>query len=193
MVDVVPDNGVTERAKCIVDAGYRLLALPVRVLELVSADGFQVTFPERLIFEVVEEPFVDVLEVPGLPVLAEHCVQALAEILDTFSRKTVGWSIDTAQDTKLVINALDMALKARRPPAGGIVLADSWPSRYSCVEQFGARGSAPRLIVEMNADKPDLERERSGAARSTPAEPADAVSLGNVLCDTFLLTNLSSG
>ena len=44
--------------------------------------------------------------------------------MDTFSRKIVGWSIDSSQDTHLVVNALDMAIKARRPGAGGIVHAD---------------------------------------------------------------------
>lgn len=45
-------------------------------------------------------------------------------VMDTFSRKVVGWSIDSAQDTSLVINALDMALRNRRPSPGGIVHAD---------------------------------------------------------------------
>ena len=44
--------------------------------------------------------------------------------MDTFSRKIVGWSIDSAQDTKLVMNALDMVIKNRQPAAGGIVHAD---------------------------------------------------------------------
>lgn len=45
-------------------------------------------------------------------------------VMDTFSRRIVGWSIDTAQDSNLVVNALDMAIKNRNPPAGGIVHAD---------------------------------------------------------------------
>jgi putative transposase len=45
-------------------------------------------------------------------------------VMDTFSRKIVGWSIDNAQDSNLVVNALDMAIKNRRPAAGGIVHAD---------------------------------------------------------------------
>jgi len=44
--------------------------------------------------------------------------------MDTFSRKTVGWSIDNVQDSALVVNALDMAIKNRQPAAGGIVHAD---------------------------------------------------------------------
>ena len=36
-------------------------------------------------------------------------------VMDTFSRRIVGWSIDTVQNSNLVINALDMAIKARTP------------------------------------------------------------------------------
>lgn len=45
-------------------------------------------------------------------------------VMDTYSRKIVGWSIDSSQDTRLVINALDMAVKNRDPAPGGIVHAD---------------------------------------------------------------------
>ena len=45
-------------------------------------------------------------------------------VMDTFSRKIVGWSIDTVQNSNLVVNALDMALKNRQPAPGGVVHAD---------------------------------------------------------------------
>lgn len=45
-------------------------------------------------------------------------------VLDTYSRRIVGWSIDSSPDTRLVINALDMALKNRDPKPGGVVHAD---------------------------------------------------------------------
>jgi len=45
-------------------------------------------------------------------------------VLDTCSRRIVGWSIDSAQDTTLVVNALDMAIKQRRVKKGSIVHAD---------------------------------------------------------------------
>ena len=35
--------------------------------------------------------------------------------MDTYCRKIVGWSIDNVQNAQLVVNALDMAIKARRP------------------------------------------------------------------------------
>jgi putative transposase len=45
-------------------------------------------------------------------------------VMDTFSRKIIGWSIDSVQNSSLVVNALDMAIKNRLPAAGGIVHAD---------------------------------------------------------------------
>lgn len=45
-------------------------------------------------------------------------------VLDTFSRRIVGWSIDSVQNSNLVVNALDMAIKNRSPEPGGIVHAD---------------------------------------------------------------------
>lgn len=47
-----------------------------------------------------------------------------AAVLDAFSRRIVGWSIDSRQDTDLVINALDLAIRNRHPEPGGIVHAD---------------------------------------------------------------------
>jgi transposase InsO family protein len=47
-----------------------------------------------------------------------------AAVLDAYSRRIVGWSIDSRQDSTLVINALDMAIRNRRPAPGGIVHAD---------------------------------------------------------------------
>jgi putative transposase len=47
-----------------------------------------------------------------------------AAVLDAYSRRIVGWSIDSRQDATLVINALDMAIRNRRPEPGGIVHAD---------------------------------------------------------------------
>lgn len=39
-------------------------------------------------------------------------------VLDTCSRRIVGWSIDSVQDAILVVNALDMAIKQRSPNPG---------------------------------------------------------------------------
>ena len=40
----------------------------------------------------------------------------LAVVIDLFSRKVVGWSMDDNMETPLVNNALQMALYNRKPP-----------------------------------------------------------------------------
>lgn len=42
----------------------------------------------------------------------------LAVILDLFSRRVVGWSMDSYIDRTLALDALSMALKTRRPSSG---------------------------------------------------------------------------
>ncbi len=45
-------------------------------------------------------------------------------VLDAHSRRIVGWSIDSKQDSTLVVNALDMVIWNRQPEPDGIVHAD---------------------------------------------------------------------
>lgn len=48
----------------------------------------------------------------------------LAAIVDLYSRKVVGWAMSKNIDTKLCLDALHMALKARKPPPGLIHHSD---------------------------------------------------------------------
>jgi putative transposase len=45
----------------------------------------------------------------------------LAIVLDAFSRKVIGWAIDDHLEARLAVEALDMALLARNPPAGSLI------------------------------------------------------------------------
>jgi putative transposase len=45
-------------------------------------------------------------------------------VLDAFSRRVVGWSIDAAPTAALVTNALGMAIQTRTPPTGAIIHSD---------------------------------------------------------------------
>jgi len=45
-------------------------------------------------------------------------------VLDLFSRRVVGWSMDAHLDARLMLEALQMAINQRRPPAGLIVHSD---------------------------------------------------------------------
>jgi putative transposase len=47
-----------------------------------------------------------------------------AVVLDAYSRRVVGWSIDASPTAALVTNALGMAINARTPPTGGIIYSD---------------------------------------------------------------------
>lgn len=49
-----------------------------------------------------------------------HC----AVVLDVFSRRVVGWSIDSSQTTTLVTSALGMAIQNRAPSPGAIIHSD---------------------------------------------------------------------
>jgi putative transposase len=49
---------------------------------------------------------------------------SLSGVLDTYSRKIVGWAMDKQHDTKLVEAALQMAFQKRHPAAGLIHHAD---------------------------------------------------------------------
>jgi putative transposase len=45
----------------------------------------------------------------------------LAIVLDAFSRKVIGWAIDDHLEARLAVEALDMALLARNPPADSLI------------------------------------------------------------------------
>ena len=74
-------------------------------------------------------------------------------VLDTFSRRVVGWSIDSTQTTSLVLNALGMATQ-RRPDRNGLVMHcdrgvqfTSWAFSHNLTQagispSMGAVGSA---------------------------------------------------
>jgi transposase InsO family protein len=47
-----------------------------------------------------------------------------AVVLDTYSRRVVGWSIDASPTAALVTNALGMAIDTRSPPSGPVIHSD---------------------------------------------------------------------
>ena len=68
----------------------------------------------------------------------------LASILDDYSRYCVGWALSKWIDTRLTLQALEMALGARRPEAGLIHHSDQGVQYASCeyvalLESVGAR------------------------------------------------------
>ncbi len=52
-----------------------------------------------------------------------------AVVLDAFSRRVVGWSIDSSQTANLVVNALGMAIENRQ--AEGVVIHSDHGTQYT--------------------------------------------------------------
>jgi putative transposase len=56
----------------------------------------------------------------------------LAIILDAFSRRAIGWAMETHMQTSLTIAALNMALETRRPLPGRLVHHSDRGVQYAC-------------------------------------------------------------
>jgi putative transposase len=56
----------------------------------------------------------------------------LAIVLDAFSRKVIGWALETHLRAELAIAALDMALAARRPSPGSLIHHSDRGVQYAC-------------------------------------------------------------
>jgi transposase InsO family protein len=72
----------------------------------------------------------------------------VAVILDVYSRRVVGWSVQDQLDTKLTLEALELALNQRRPSPGLVHHSDRGV-QYACrayVEQLESHG----MILSMS-------------------------------------------
>jgi transposase InsO family protein len=72
----------------------------------------------------------------------------LAAVLDLYSRKLIGWSMSERMTSKLVIDALQMALWNRKMPKGVIVHSDRG-SQY-CSKDYQSLLADQRLICSMS-------------------------------------------
>lgn len=72
-----------------------------------------------------------------------------AVVLDTFSRRVIGWSIDASPTAALVTNALSMAIERRRPPAGAVIHSDQGVQFGSWA--FTERAKASGLVPSMGS------------------------------------------
>ena len=73
----------------------------------------------------------------------------LSFVLDTYSRKIVGWSMANNLRTELVLDAVNMAIYTRRPSPGLIHHSDRG-SQYTSVE-FGSRLKEAGLLPSMGS------------------------------------------
>src|SRR2546427_3768287 len=89
----------------------------------------------------------------------------LAVILDTFSRRVVGWTLDRTLAARLTIEALEQALEGRQPEAGLVHHSDRG-FQYACAEYIAI-----------------IKKYRMVASMSRPANPYD-----NASCESFMKT-----
>jgi transposase InsO family protein len=90
----------------------------------------------------------------------------LAVILDSFSRKVVGWALDrTLMSSRLTVVALERAVAHRQPPAGLVHHSDR-----------GLQYASPEYVTA-------LARYSMVASMSRPATPFD-----NASCESFIKT-----
>jgi putative transposase len=73
----------------------------------------------------------------------------LSFVLDTYSRRVVGWSMTNHLKTELVLDAVNMAIYNRRP-APGLIHHSDRGSQYTSVE-FGSRLKEAGLLPSMGS------------------------------------------
>ena len=82
----------------------------------------------------------------------------LAAVEDLYSRRVVGWSMGTAMESRLVVDALEMAVKQRYPDAGLVAHSDRG-SQYA--SEHYRRALAERGITCSMSRKGGLLRQRA--------------------------------
>lgn len=99
---------------------------------------FAVDEPDRLwVMDVTEHP-------------TDEGKVYLATVLDAFSRRVVGWSIADHIRSELVVDAVQMAIWRRNPPAGQTVAHSDHGSQYTSWA-FGRRLRAAGLLGSMGS------------------------------------------
>jgi len=110
--------------------GHNAVALLMRRASLAGATGrpnWRHAKPDQVAADLVDRNFArsgpNQLWVTDI---AEHPTGKLycAVVLDAYSRRVVGWSIDASPTAALVTNALGMAIQTRTPPAGAVIHSD---------------------------------------------------------------------
>lgn len=71
-----------------------------------------------------------------------------AAVLDAYSRRVIGWSIDARQDTDLVVSALAMAVARRKPDDSSTILHSDHGTQYTSWA-FGKRLRDAGLLGSM--------------------------------------------
>ena len=138
-----------------VDVGHNAVAMLMRRAQITGVTGrpkqVRVPRPEATAGDLVERAFArpapDQLWVTDI---TEHRTAEgkiyCAAVLDTFSRRVVGWSIDASPTAALVTNALGMAID-RRQPDGTVIHSDHGAqfTSWALTQRVKAAGLVPSM------------------------------------------------
>jgi transposase InsO family protein len=78
----------------------------------------------------------------------------LAVLLDAFSRKVIGWALETHLEVTLLLAALEMAIKARKPAPGTLIHHSDRGVRYACREYTAVLAAS---LVAADIEDVDIE------------------------------------
>jgi transposase InsO family protein len=92
----------------------------------------------------------------------------LAVVVDAWSRRVIGWSIADHMRAELVVDALQMAIWRRRPPAGQTVHHSDHGAQYTSWA-FGRRLRAAGVLGSMGTVGDALDCEHDAPARRVAA------------------------
>jgi putative transposase len=101
-----------------------------------------------------------------------------AVVLDVFSRRVVGWSIDSSQNAALVTNALGMAIGQRHPTDGTVIHSDQGTQFTSWA--FTRRAIDSGLLPSMGSIGDCYDCEDPGAVVEPSGRIADVVAAGGL-------------
>jgi len=74
----------------------------------------------------------------------------IAAVLDVFSRKVIGWAMSASLEVQIVLAALDMAVRSRRPLPGRTIHHSDHGAQYTAMV-FGQRLEASGLVGSMGS------------------------------------------
>lgn len=141
-----------------VDVGRNQVALVMRRAGLRGVMGrrkrLRIERPDAVALDLVDRSFArsqrdqlwvtDITEHPTREGRLYCCV-----VLDVFSRRVVGWSIDSSPTAGLVTNALGMAISSRNPDPGTLIHSDQGTQFTSWA--FTHRAKASGLVSSMGS------------------------------------------
>lgn len=100
----------------------------------------------------------------------------LAVLIDLFSRKVVGWSLESHMQTELCLAALGQAITTRRPPPGLLHHTDRGAQYTSAAYQSALEASdlLPSMCRKGNCGDNAVAGSFSGTLEQELARPADS-------------------